>query len=64
MKYKYRIMTGITDQGSDKYSVQRKAWWFPFWYEIDWFWDEQDAIKKMDLEKKKNDFKSRVVRLG
>lgn len=64
MKRKYRIMTGITNQGTEKYSVQRKVWWLPLWYEIDWFWDEQSAIKKMELEKRKDMFKSQVVRLG
>ena len=64
MSRKYRIMTGITSSGTEVYSVQRKAWWFPFWFEIEWFWDEGSAINRMELEKKKDTYKCRVVRLG
>lgn len=64
MKYRYRVATGISSSGGEIYSVQRKTWWFPLWFEITWFWDEGSAINRMELEKKKDSFKSRVVRLG
>lgn len=64
MKHKYRIITGMTYQGNEKYRVQRKLWWLPLWLEIDWFWDEGSAINRMGLEKRKDTFKSKVVRLG
>lgn len=64
MKSKYRVVTSITSSGVEIYNVQRKVWWLPLWYEITWFWDEGSAINRMELEKKKDAYKGRVVRLG
>lgn len=64
MKYKYRVVTALRPSGTEVYSVQLRPWFFPLWFELEWFWDEQSAIDKMNLEKRIDAFKGKVVSLG
>lgn len=64
MNRKYRIITEISSSGKEIYNVESRLWWLPFWFQLGWFWDEDSAINKMNLEKRKDAYKRKVVRLG
>uniref|UniRef100_A0AAU8GHM3 Uncharacterized protein n=1 Tax=Salmonella phage vB_SEnST11_KE22 TaxID=3161173 RepID=A0AAU8GHM3_9CAUD len=64
MKYKYRIITGLRPNGKEVYILQLRPRWLPIWVEMDWFWYEEEAIARMELEKKKDAYKGKVIRLG
>ena len=64
MKYKYRIITGIRDYGDEVFIAQFRPVWFPFWISMGGYPEERWAIEAVEKEKKKDAFKSRVIRLG
>lgn len=64
MKWKYRVITTISESGDELFLVQVRPSWWPFWADMSLHSREELAIKWVEIEKKKDSFKSRVVRLG
>lgn len=64
MKYKYRIITAISGGGNELFLVQFRPVWWPFWFELSQHSREELAVKWVEIEKKKDAYKGRVVRLG
>lgn len=64
MKYKYRIITVISNSGKELFSAQFRPVWWPFWITLGDHVCEEWALEEIKTEKKKDAFKSKVVRLG
>lgn len=64
MKYKYRIITGLGEVGDERFILQLRPAWWPFWFTYGSYTSEAHAVSRMDQEKKKDNFKSSTIRLG
>ncbi|MBL5840959.1 hypothetical protein I4U30_22075 [Enterobacter asburiae] len=64
MKYEYRVITGINEEGKEIFISQYKPVWWPFWIKICCYPREEWSIEEMEAKKKIHTFKSKVVRLG
>lgn len=64
MKYKYRVISVVSDVGEELFSLQYKRGWWPFWITKGTYSTLIYALLRMGEEKKKYGFKGRVTRMG
>lgn len=64
MKRKYRIITALSDGGSEMFVLQTRHFLWPFWTDVSFHSYEEYAEKSLETEQKKDAYKGRIVRLG
>lgn len=64
MKRRYRIITAISDGGTEMFVLQTRNIFWPFWADVSRHMYEEYAERSLETEKKKDAYKGRVVRLG
>lgn len=64
MKRKYRVVTAMSESGNEMFVLQVRYFLWPFWTDVSRHMFQEFAEKSLEIEKQKDSYKGRVIRLG